>query len=60
MDRDGSDIRSCSDIIRVDHFRGFAAYWEIPYGNSTLKSAHGNDRREWSSLKPMKKTLVTI
>ncbi|MFA6681957.1 MAG: 4-alpha-glucanotransferase [Sphaerochaeta sp.] len=23
------------DIIRVDHFRGFAAYWEIPKGEKT-------------------------
>jgi 4-alpha-glucanotransferase len=23
------------DIVRLDHFRGFEAYWEIPYGNET-------------------------
>ncbi|SKC85738.1 4-alpha-glucanotransferase [Maledivibacter halophilus] len=23
------------DIIRVDHFRGFQAYWEVPYGDET-------------------------
>jgi 4-alpha-glucanotransferase len=23
------------DIIRIDHFRGFAAYWEIPKGENT-------------------------
>ena len=23
------------DIIRLDHFRGFEAYWEIPFGNET-------------------------
>ncbi len=23
------------DIIRLDHFRGFAAYWSVPYGQST-------------------------
>ena len=23
------------DIVRVDHFRGFEAYWEIPYGEPT-------------------------
>lgn len=23
------------DIIRIDHFRGFAGYWEIPAGNET-------------------------
>jgi 4-alpha-glucanotransferase len=25
------------DILRIDHFRGFAAYWEIPAGNSTAE-----------------------
>lgn len=23
------------DIVRIDHFRGFEAYWAIPYGDST-------------------------
>jgi 4-alpha-glucanotransferase len=26
---------SLVDIIRIDHFRGFAAYWEIPGGDET-------------------------
>jgi len=25
------------DIIRLDHFRGFAAYWEVPAGNPTAE-----------------------
>jgi len=25
------------DIIRLDHFRGFEAYWEVPYGNPTAE-----------------------
>jgi 4-alpha-glucanotransferase len=25
------------DIIRLDHFRGFAAYWEIPFGKPTAE-----------------------
>lgn len=24
-----------SDIIRIDHFRGFAAYWAVPFGETT-------------------------
>lgn len=24
-----------TDIVRVDHFRGFVAYWEVPYGHKT-------------------------
>ncbi len=23
------------DLIRIDHFRGFEAYWQIPYGSAT-------------------------
>ena len=25
------------DIVRLDHFRGFEAYWSIPYGDTTAK-----------------------
>ena len=28
-----------TDIIRIDHFRGFDAYWEIPFGHRTAE--HG-------------------
>ena len=27
-----------ADIIRLDHFRGFAAYWEVPAGETTAVS----------------------
>lgn len=26
------------DVIRIDHFRGFESYWEIPYGSKTAAS----------------------
>ena len=26
------------DVVRIDHFRGFEAYWSIPYGSATAKS----------------------
>lgn len=32
-----------SDIVRIDHFRGFAAYWEIP---ATANSAKGGRWRD--------------
>ncbi len=25
------------DVVRIDHFRGFASYWAVPYGNKTAK-----------------------
>jgi 4-alpha-glucanotransferase len=32
-------IREMVDIIRLDHFRGFEAYWEVPAANET--AVHG-------------------
>lgn len=26
------------DIIRIDHFRGFSAYWSVPYGETTARN----------------------
>ena len=26
------------DVVRIDHFRGFEAYWEVPYGDTTAKN----------------------
>lgn len=28
-------VLSQVDIVRLDHFRGFEAYWEVPFGNET-------------------------
>lgn len=28
------------DIVRLDHFRGFAAYWEVPFGEKTAVNGH--------------------
>ena len=26
------------DVVRMDHFRGFEAYWSVPFGDTTAKS----------------------
>ena len=26
------------DVVRMDHFRGFEAYWAVPYGDTTAKN----------------------
>lgn len=31
------------DIARLDHFRGFVASWEIPYGSPTAETGHWTD-----------------
>lgn len=28
------------DMIRFDHFRGFASFWEVPYGDETARNGH--------------------
>ncbi len=28
------------DILRIDHFRGFAGYYSIPYGDATARGGH--------------------
>lgn len=28
------------DVVRIDHFRGFAGYYVIPYGEKTAKNGH--------------------
>lgn len=28
------------DILRIDHFRGFEAYWSVPYGEETAINGH--------------------
>lgn len=28
------------DFVRIDHFRGFEAYWSIPFGSTTAENGH--------------------
>lgn len=36
VDRIRATLKLC-DVIRLDHFRGFCGYWEIPAGNPTAE-----------------------
>jgi 4-alpha-glucanotransferase len=48
LDRQGYDwwierlraVLTLVDIVRLDHFRGFAAYWEVPAGEETAINGH--------------------
>jgi 4-alpha-glucanotransferase len=31
------NLLACVDLIRVDHFRGFQAYWQVPKGEETAE-----------------------
>lgn len=38
-----SRIKICAslfDIVRIDHFRGFAGYYSVPYGEKTARNGH--------------------
>ena len=51
MEKDGfawwlKRIRACAklcDMIRIDHFRGLASYWSVPFGNETARDGKWND-----------------
>ena len=30
------------DVVRMDHFRGFEAYWRVPYGDTLPRAASGS------------------
>ncbi len=32
--------RDMVDIVRIDHFRGFAAAWHVPFGDETAENGH--------------------
>lgn len=36
------------DTLRIDHFRGFEAYWSVPYGEETAINGHWSRLPEWN------------
>jgi len=52
IDRIKSNLK-LFDIIRIDHFRGFVAYWSVPSGNKTA------EKGEWVDA-PGKKLFETL
>lgn len=41
IDRVGKNF-ALYDLVRIDHFRGFAGYYSIPYGDSTARNGSWN------------------
>lgn len=48
------------DIIRIDHFRGFAAYWEIPGGDETAERGRWVSAPGSELFKTIAKKLGTL
>jgi len=47
------------DIIRLDHFRGFAGYWEVKYGSPTAEEGRWVPGPGHDFLKTLSKKLVS-
>ena len=45
------------DVVRIDHFRGFEAYYSIPYGNPTAEFGHWEKGPGYELFKVMKQKL---
>ncbi|MBR5421148.1 MAG: 4-alpha-glucanotransferase [Lachnospiraceae bacterium] len=45
------------DVVRIDHFRGFEAYYSIPYGDPTAEFGHWEKGPGYDLFKAMKEKL---
>ena len=45
------------DIIRLDHFRAFEAYWSVPYGDETARNGHWVKGPDMDFVEAVKKGL---
>ena len=48
------------DVIRLDHFRGFEAYWSVPYGHTTARYGKWVKGPGMSFVKALKKGLPEL
>ena len=45
------------DVLRIDHFRGFDAYYAIPYGEPTAENGHWEKGPGYAFFETMRRTL---
>jgi len=48
------------DVIRLDHFRGFEAYWSVPYGDKTARYGKWIKGPGMSFVKALKNSLPDL
>ena len=48
------------DIIRIDHFRGFDAYYAIPYGDTTARRGHWEKGPGYALFEAIQKELPDV
>ena len=48
------------DVIRIDHFRGFEAYWSVPYGDATARNGKWIPGPDQDFVRAMKQGLPEL
>jgi len=48
------------DVVRLDHFRGFEAYWSIPYGDPTARNGHWVKGPDMDFVRAVKEQLPDL
>lgn len=48
------------DIIRIDHFRGFESFWEVPYGEETARNGRWTKGPGYKLFKAVNQALGDI
>ena len=48
------------DVIRIDHFRGFEAYWSVPFGDATARNGKWNKGPDMDFIQVLKEKLPHI
>ena len=48
------------DVIRIDHFRAFEAYWSVPFGDETAKNGHWVKGPDMDFVKAVKEQLPQL
>ena len=48
------------DMVRLDHFRGFEAYWSVPYGDTTAKGGQWVKGPGMDFIRAVKKALPEL
>ena len=48
------------DVIRVDHFRGFEAYWAIPFGDETARNGKWVKGPDMDFIEALKEGLPSV
>ena len=46
---------SIYDVVRIDHFRGFAGYYAIPYGEATARNGRWREGPGYALFAAIKK-----